>query len=121
MNWIIQVSSGFQHNTQIQLQKVQPPQGDGSGTRASGTVVSDRRSGFISDPEAWTQNQTYSIAGDSDSEEKQTLKELLARIVKLEQKNEAYEEKLTSYEQKIDELQRKKLELEQANQPLQAD
>ena len=70
-------------------------------------VGSERRSGSISDPEAW--NQTFSVPGDSDSGEKQTLKELLACIANLEQKkkkNETYEEKLTSYEQKIDKLQR---------------
>ena len=39
-----------------------------------------------------------------DSEEKQMLEELLARIVNLELKNEAYGEKLASCEHTIDEL-----------------
>ena len=86
----------------------------------SGMGGSERRSGSISDPEAWNQDQIYSVVDNDDpgTEEKQMLKDILKRVQKLEQKNETNEQKIASYELEIDELKRKNLELEQANQDL---
>ena len=67
---------------------------------------SEGRSGSISDPGTGIHDQTFSVHGDSDSEEKQML---LTRILNLELKAEAYGEKLASCEHAIDELKLKNI------------